>query len=158
MAPATALDSHFDPIQLLGSNIPFMDPFAEDYDNNARASGFDCSSPNSTPLHCLSPATVAVLASSQEANRTPAFQLLESMPLQRTLSLRPVLYPEHSKIAVVTKQVAKLTPGQAVHIFKQARTRTHCTASLLAVEYGVTSKAIRDIWRSRSWAWATLGL
>jgi len=53
-----------------------------------------------------------------------------------------------------TKQlgVARLTPSQAVHILQLWKTRTKRTAGLLAVEYGVTAKAIRDIWMLRSWA------
>jgi hypothetical protein len=166
MAPSSALESHFDPIQLLGSEISFTDHFADDDDNNLWASlpsGFTLSS--STLLHNLSDPAAAAPASSQEAERTPAFQLLEIMPLQCTLSLLQPghgVYPEHPQAAAEPERdrlgVTKLTPGQAVHIFKLGKTKTHRTAGMLAVEYGVTAKAIRDIWRSRSWVRATRAL
>ena len=34
-------------------------------------------------------------------------------------------------------------------------TRTHATASVLAHKYGVTGKAIRDVWTHKTWACAT---
>ena len=150
----SALDPRFDPMELVGSKIPFMDPFADDYDNNAFARS------SSAPLHRLCPHTAATLSSPEEASveRALALQLLKNMPLQRAPSIPPagpVLHPEHSEPEQDQLGVAKLTPGQAVHIYKLRKTKTRHTASLLAVEYGVTAKAIRDIWTSRSWDWAT---
>jgi len=46
---------------------------------------------------------------------------------------------------------ARLNPEQAIHIFKQRATKTKDTAALLAAKYGVSSKAIRDIWTRKSW-------
>jgi len=148
VAPASALHSRFDPMELLGSDIPFQDPF--DYDeNDFKESAFVRA--NSTPLHRLSHTTAAIPASFRETKHTPAVQLPESMPLQRTPSLPPA-GPAHRELAVApdllgkTNQVAKLSPGQTIHIFKLGKTRTDGTAGLLAVEYGVTVKDIHNIW------------
>jgi hypothetical protein len=40
----------------------------------------------------------------------------------------------------------KITPEDAVTIYLAQDRRTPKTASLLAVQYGITSKAVRDIW------------
>ena len=40
----------------------------------------------------------------------------------------------------------KITPEDAVTIYLAQERRTPRTASLLAVQYGITSKAVRDIW------------
>ena len=49
----------------------------------------------------------------------------------------------------------KLTAEQAIHIFTQRTTKTARTASLLSVKYGISPKAIRDIWTLKSWAQET---
>jgi len=46
----------------------------------------------------------------------------------------------------------KLTPDQAIDIFRQQTTKTAATAALLAMQYGISPKSIRDIWTKRSWA------
>ena len=46
----------------------------------------------------------------------------------------------------------RLNVQQAINIFNQRATKTKHTAALLAAEYGISSKAIRDIWSRRSWA------
>ena len=78
------------------------------------------------------------------ANMTLAVQVLAPVPVPVSVHV-PV---------VVTSALAervKLTPDQAIHIFKLGRTKSKDTASLLATEFGITSKAIRDIWTRRSW-------
>lgn len=57
-----------------------------------------------------------------------------------------------SVVAGVTTERVKLTLDQAIHIFKLGRTKTARTAAQLATEYGITPKAIRDIWTKKSWA------
>ena len=62
---------------------------------------------------------------------------------------------EHSLPVVLATSVpgrARLNPEQAINIFKQRATKTKDTATLLATKYGVSSKAIRDIWTRKSWA------
>ena len=46
----------------------------------------------------------------------------------------------------------RLTPDQAIRIFQMRRTKTAGTASVLALEFGISAKAIRDIWTRKSWA------
>jgi len=46
----------------------------------------------------------------------------------------------------------RLTPALAVHIFNHGKTKTKHSAALLSAEFGVSPKAIRDIWTKRSWA------
>ena len=52
----------------------------------------------------------------------------------------------------------KLRPEQAIYIFQQRSIKTSRTAALLSAKFGITSKAIRDIWTQRSWADETRGL
>jgi len=52
----------------------------------------------------------------------------------------------------------KLRPEQAIYIFHQRSIKTSRTAALLSAKFGITSKAIRDIWKQRSWAEETKGL
>ena len=52
----------------------------------------------------------------------------------------------------------KLRPEQAIYIFQQRSIKTSRTAALLSAKFGITSKAIRDIWKQRSWADETRGL
>jgi len=49
----------------------------------------------------------------------------------------------------------RLTPEQAIHIFRMRSTKTKATAGLLAVKYGISPKAIRDIWTRKSWTQET---
>lgn len=54
--------------------------------------------------------------------------------------------------ALVPEERIRLTPDQAIHIFKLRTTKTARTAALLSAKYGLTPKAIRDIWTRKSWA------
>ena len=54
--------------------------------------------------------------------------------------------------ALTLAQRVKLTSDQAIHIFKLGKTKTARTAAQLATKYGITPKAIRDIWTRKSWA------
>lgn len=49
----------------------------------------------------------------------------------------------------------RLTADQAIHIFQLKTTKTPRTAALLAAKYGISPKAIRDIWTRKSWAETT---
>jgi len=53
------------------------------------------------------------------------------------------------------KKRFKLTSEQAIHIFTQRTTKTARTALLLSEKYGISPKAIRDIWTLKSWAQET---
>jgi len=85
---------------------------------------------------------------------TAFFQLLEQCtPLLRTPSFPPHGLVEHLELepAAVHGQV-RLTPEQAIDIFKMRRTKKTRTAGLLAIKCGITPKAVRDIWTRKSWA------
>jgi len=58
----------------------------------------------------------------------------------------------HIQVPTAVPQRVRLTPDQAICIFRQQETKNSRTAALLAAEYGVTPKAIRDIWIHRTWA------
>ena len=165
-AEALAQDSQFDPMELIGTQIPFTDPFAFN-DNDFRAtyytSGFArC---RSTLAQAASQPTLAsglsgaeeTLASPHEPQQAAAvfIQLLSSMPLQRTPSFPPAGPVKYQDLADTIPDRAKLTPGQAVRIFQLGKTKTSRTAGELAVEHGITPKAIRDIWTRRSWVQET---
>jgi len=159
---ALAFDTQFDPVELIGTQIAFADPFAFD-DNDFRASYFTLG-----PAHCSTPAAsqgtlgssigraTATPTTSQQAQHAPAafIQRLEQcMPLLRTPSFPPHGLVEHLELepAGVPGRV-RLTPEQAIDIFKMRRTKKTRTAGLLAIKYGITPKAVRDIWTRKSWA------
>ena len=80
---------------------------------------------------------------------------LPPMILPANTTLVPVPMP--MPVPVVTGALAqaervRLTPDQAIHIFELGKTKTSRTAAQLATEYGITPKAIRDIWTRKSWA------
>jgi len=50
---------------------------------------------------------------------------------------------------------ARLTPDQAIHIYTLFKTKTAHTAAMLSAKYGISPKAIRDIWCKKSWAQET---
>jgi hypothetical protein len=52
----------------------------------------------------------------------------------------------------VVPERVRLSPDQAIYIFQQRSTKTSRTAALLSAKFGITPKAIRDIWSGRSWA------
>ena len=81
-----------------------------------------------------------------------------TLPANMTLAAQvpaPVPVPGSVPVPVVVTSApaerVKLTPDQAIHIFKLGRTKSNMTARLLATEFGITSKAIRDIWTKKSW-------
>eukprot|EP00277_Geminigera_cryophila_P013944 CAMPEP_0179442748 /NCGR_PEP_ID=MMETSP0799-20121207/26246_1 /TAXON_ID=46947 /ORGANISM="Geminigera cryophila, Strain CCMP2564" /LENGTH=188 /DNA_ID=CAMNT_0021228205 /DNA_START=23 /DNA_END=589 /DNA_ORIENTATION=- len=61
-------------------------------------------------------------------------------------------------VTVPHPERVRLTSYQAVDIFNAKKTKTSRTAGLLSAEYGVSAKAIRDIWVRRSWDKETRGL
>jgi len=70
----------------------------------------------------------------------------------------PQRLPELGPEVVLRMDRVKLRPDQAIYIFQQRSTKTSRTAALLSTRFGITPKAIRDIWRQRSWADETRGL
>jgi len=154
-AVAPVFDTQFDPMELIGTNIPFTDPFAFD-DIDFRASYYTsdlarCPSASAASHPMLgSGRAEATSASSQDTQRAPAaiIQLLECMCTPSFPPAGPVIYPEPETVP----DRARLSPEQAIDIFRMRRTKTARTASLLATKYGISPKAIRDIWTRKSWA------
>jgi hypothetical protein len=71
---------------------------------------------------------------------------------------KPSAAPLAVQVAVHHPERVRLTPDQAMNIYNAKKTKTSRTAALLAIEYGISAKAIRDIWIRRSWAQETRGL
>jgi len=161
-------DTQFDPAELIGTQIPFTDPFAFD-DNDFRASYYTSGSntgftrwalPNpasSLGRAAITPGPVA----SQEAQHTSAalIHLLEfactpsfppAGPVVPTVCVRP------KPKTVTGKTGVRLTSEQAINIYRMKRTKSVGTASRLSTRYGISPKAIRDIWTRKSWAQDTL--
>ena len=142
-AVVVEFDSQFDPIELLGTRVPFVDPFGYNQ-NECRASG----NTSTSITDILSP--VSERPGSQSIS---AFQIDESMPLQRTQSLPSVMTMIEPPEAVpeVVSQRGRLSPDQAIRVFKLRKTKMARTASQRAAKYGISAKAIRDIWTRKSW-------
>ena len=154
-----AQDSQFDPIELLGSQIPFMDPFTYD-DKEFQASGPTTSRfsyvdhfPYDDKEFQASGHTTSLSSQAQKACQLESQEpesitdiMLECMPLQRTPS-----FPSTDKDLEPQVRRARLSPHQAIRIFMLRRTKTKYTAAMLAAKYGITPKAIRDIWTRKSW-------
>jgi len=212
MAPpivrAPSFESLFDPVELLGTSIPFVDPFSYDvrkfYDSGSDGSErpptektlgraekpakkrkadtmVPAEAPNCQlqlrrhmPLH-------NVYATSQFSYSQLPVSFESMHPRQAILGLRPHLpallsqeprrtpqiVPDVSTLGPVTvldsagsgsgllNERIRLTPDQAVHIFLLGRNKTAGTAAELASKYGISAKAIRDIWTKKSWAQET---
>jgi len=213
---APSFESLFDPVELLGTDIPFVDPFSYDdrvfYDSgfcsserlpaektpgssevptHKRKADMMVSTETSTylsrlgrrlPLHTvyaashfsysqllpvsfesmhprlavqsLRPHLPALL--SQEPRHNPQIVPDDSTVLRHMPSLLPsgqvaLLDSAGSGSGSVAERI-RLTPDQAVHIFLLGRTKTAGTAAELASKYGISAKAIRDIWTKKSWA------
>ena len=163
-------ESEFDPSELLGSLIPFVDPFG--FDDGV----FQAAAPSSPTRPLIAPpllnfhSGLSMLTSPILAY--PEFQghFREALPLPQ-----PVLQPVAIRAALDTRPQppvvavrihaltqrpvvparinarTKLNPDQAIYIFKQRSTKTIRTAVRLSAEYGITPKAVRDIWTRRSW-------
>jgi hypothetical protein len=154
-ALAPMFDTQFYPEQLTGSLIPFTDPFANDFDDNDLCkTGFACCCGAPAASHLMLTRSLgraaATAASAHEAQRDPAafIQLLECMCTPIFLSEGPVMYSESETVS----RRARLSPEQAIAIFKMRRTKKARTAGLLATKYGISPKAVRDIWTQKSWA------
>ena len=61
----------------------------------------------------------------------------------------------HGALIGLHKPRARLTEGQAIHIFEYNRSEQAPSSAKLAAWYGVSEKAIRDIWTGRTWSSVT---
>ena len=156
-ARAPCFESLFDPVELLGTSIPFVDPFSYD-DREFHASEFFFSErPHaqtliSRPIRA-SPHYPALL--SQDLQCTAVLERDRSPVLQRTPSVPPAgpgAFPETQAGSGAMTERIRPTSDQAVHIFFLGKTKTVGTAAELASKYGISAKAIRDIWTKKSWS------
>ena len=177
---------HFDPIELLGSRIPFVDPFSYDdrdfqasssiftvsenekesrFRSDGKQTGYNATACVSLSRHDASGAAGGDLSLfdpvALKGSRIPV--MLDYNNREFTMVDREPLVPKHCIQHAATVLGPNTHPGlvsgrvrlkadQAVHIFNQRSTKTKHTAALLAAEYGITPKAIRDIWNKKSWS------
>ena len=147
--------SEFDPSGLQGTLLPFFDPFA--YDDDA----FQAAAPSHTSF-LIGPPEISNLRSALSMLTSPLltnprFQGPGQEPLPLPQPVPPpvtVALDTHPERPVAPART-KLNPDQAIYIFNQRRNKTKRTAVRLSAEYGITPKAVRDIWTRRSWACAT---
>jgi len=141
---ATPLESLFDPMEMMGSRMPFVDPFGHDYREFQASSSVmqGLANPYAVPTHPFS---------AEPSQESLIFPCIISQGALTALS-RPEVHPDPQ---VVYSNRIKLTPDQAISIFNPRKTKTKRTASLLSTKYGVSSKAIRDIFTRRSWGHCT---
>jgi len=157
--------SQFDPIQLVGTQVPFVDPFSYDvrafqtigFLSNERAQSMSLRT-QSCPG--LGPRDARGLLA-EEPKRSQAIELdARSMPLQRVPSIPPAgpaTFPEPAVTVAASasghpSDRIRLTSEQAIHIYNLGRTKTAGTAALLAIKYNISAKPIREIWTRKSWA------
>jgi len=163
-------DTQFDPSELIGTQIPFTDPFAFD-DNDFRASYYTSGSNTGFTRSALTDLASSlgraeiIPAASQEAQHTSAalihlpsleveFTCTPSFPPAGPVVPTVCVYPKPKTVTGKTR--VRLTPVQAINIYRMKRTKSVGTASRLATRYGISPKAIRDIWTRKSWAQDTL--
>ena len=200
LPPVYSMESEFDPVELLGTTIPFVDPFRFD-ESDFRAESPAPSSMNLNHSSFLklrasltTESTLASLAAAsyprfqspepyrpfvvQPAAAYPRFQDFEPYQEPSVVQVQPAAaYPRFQdsepflgssvvqpaaidlsaqpEVPTAVPERGRLTPDQAIYIFLQKETKSSRTAALLAAEYGVTPKAIRDIWSHRTWAHST---
>jgi hypothetical protein len=68
------------------------------------------------------------------------------------MQLAVITINTHTELPEVVPERVRLSPDQAIYIFQLRSTKTSRTAALLSAKFGITPKAIRDIWTRRSWA------
>ena len=112
-----SVELEFDPCELIGTLVPFVDPFGYD-ERDFRAEAFFPVSSQPSVHAATNGAAV-------------------------TLDMQP---PQAELVRT------RLTVDQAIFIFCQRSSKTVGTAALLAAKYGISPKAIRDIWTLKSWA------
>jgi len=159
MNKSLLFESQFDPIELVGTRVPFVDPFS--YDVRAfQAVGFfssECDEPRQQSRLGLSLSDDRGVPAEEPRQNRAMEPDTRSMPLQRVPSIPPAgpsTFPEPRPVVAASGHGDRnrLTPEQAIHIYNLGRTRVGGTAAILALQYGISAKAIRDIWTRKSWA------
>jgi hypothetical protein len=151
----TPIHSQFDPIELLGSPMPFVDPFHQEW--------CKLEAPSRTTGLLMLTHHQAMLAAVRPACQEPCKESLMLSPQHIMQGAATASHPEladadtelHEAVSGSGSGRVTLTPALAIHIFNQGKTRTKRTAALLSAEFRVSAKAIRDIWTTRTWAHVT---
>jgi len=161
MPPFAPFESEFDPAELMGTIISFVDPFSfdpEDFQADSPSPPFSRNLSSLTKLRAgLSGAPLAGPA----AAAYPCFQDTYSEPYHepllppRVVHLAAMALHTCLEVPEIVPERTRLSADQAICIFHQRGTKTSRTAALLSAEYGITPKAIRDIWTRKSWAHET---
>ena len=154
-------ESQFDPIELLGTRIPFVDPFGYDErtfraDATAPSPSMHSDSLSSLRLG-LSMLTSPIPAHPRFQDSDDPYQFphpchQDPLQPQRIVQLAAITIDTQLELPKVVPERVRLSPDQAIYIFQQRSTKTSRTAALLSAKFGITPKAIRDIWSGRSWA------
>jgi len=158
-AAATSVESEFDPCELIGTHIPFVDPFGFD-ERDFRTEGFFPTFPqtyaaaaNMPALHGSATRAQPLVGPSDSSGQISAPRPSPLPPHGRTTpaeQLAAVTIDTHPHFPELERN--RLTAAQAINIFHYRNSKTARTAGLLAAKYGILSKAIRDIWTLKSWA------
>jgi len=143
------VDSDFDPCELIGTLIPFVDPFGYDERDFRAEIFFPTSSPPS--VHAATNGAVSLaqfrVGLLESSSLIPAQHVGQGIVQPAAAALDTDLQPPHAE-----RERTRLTADQAICIFCQRSSKTVRTAALLAAEYGISPKAVRDIWTLKSWA------
>jgi len=145
----TLARSQFDPMELIGLPMPFLDPFRQDLSELEALSSLISLSMPLRPRAVLTAPTVGQ-DPCQESHFDPqcviksADTAIQAHPDSRNAQELEESFSDCGRV--------RLTPALAIHIFHQGKTKTKHSAALLSAEFGVSAKAIRDIWTKRSWA------
>jgi hypothetical protein len=129
--------------------MPFVDPFRQDWRDFEQLSSM-------TGLIMLTHSEAMLAA--RPVCQEPFQESLISSPqhvihVAATIPrMRPELADTDAELqeAVSGSGPVRLTADMAIHIFNQGKTKTKHSAALLSAEFGVSAKAIRDIWTKRT--------
>ena len=190
-----SFESEFDPCELIGTRIPFLDPFAyndSDFQTEAPTPPglswgltwltgatpiFQDSEPDQAPVPHAPQSIVQIASIAVDTHPEVAperarwtsdqagFQFtapgpsmpgcaipLFQQPHQHIVQFAAIAVNTQPELQEVTPDRARLTPDEAIHICIMRRTKTARTAALLSAKYGISPKAIRDIWTGKTWA------
>jgi len=138
--------------------VPFVDPFSYDVRAFQAIGCFssECNQPCQQRRPGLSLDDDRVLPAEEPKRKIAIEPDAHGMLLQRVPSIPPAgpaTFPEpRAVVASGHCDRNRLTPDQAIHIYNLGRNRVGGTATLLAFQYGISAKAIREIWTRKSWA------
>jgi len=143
----------FDPCELIGTLVPFVDPFGYNERDFRVEAFFPTSSQPSVhaATNRAEPIEHFWVRLLQSSSPIPALgfstqRVGQGIVQPAAVALDTGLQPPQAELVQ-----ARLTADQAIFIFCQQSSKMVRTAALLAAKYGVSPKAIRDIWMLKSW-------